>query len=60
MFNANNSSWMSTTDQFADNFQAQLCNGDQLLCARSNESKCVTIADVYEAFRTRGWEWNYW
>lgn len=60
MFNANTSSWMSTMDHFADNFQARLCNGYQLPCARFDESKCATIADAYEVFRAGDWEWNYW
>lgn len=43
MFNANTSSWMSTVDHFADNFQARLCNGYQLPCSHLNESDCVTL-----------------
>jgi hypothetical protein len=60
MFNANISSWLSTADHFADNFQARLCNEYHLPCRHLNESDCVTPTEAYDIFRTSDWEWNYW
>lgn len=58
-FNANESSWMSSFDHFADNFQARLCNGYELPCSKDGAS-CVTIDDANTVFRAGDWEWNYW
>lgn len=60
LFDANISSWMSSADHFADNFQARLCNGYELPCSRSDESNCVTLEEAYEIFRAGDWEYNYW
>ncbi|RJE21663.1 Histidine acid phosphatase [Aspergillus sclerotialis] len=60
LFDANTTSWMSTADHFADNFQARLCNGYELPCSRSDESSCVTLDEAYEIFRAGDWEYNYW
>ncbi|KAH8424421.1 histidine phosphatase family protein [Aspergillus melleus] len=59
VFDANESSWMSTFDHFADNFQARLCNGYDLPCQKDG-SNCVTTAEAHEVFRAGDWEWNYW
>ncbi|RAK80200.1 histidine phosphatase family protein [Aspergillus fijiensis CBS 313.89] len=60
MFDANTSSWTSTFDHFADNFQGRLCNGYQLPCSLQDESQCVTQQQADEVFRAGDWEWNYW
>ncbi|PYH98080.1 phosphoglycerate mutase-like protein [Aspergillus ellipticus CBS 707.79] len=60
MFDADTSSWTSTFDHFADNFQARLCNGYELPCRVQNQSECVTRAQADEVFRAGDWEWNYW
>ncbi|RAL08898.1 histidine phosphatase family protein [Aspergillus homomorphus CBS 101889] len=60
MFDANSSSWTSTFDHFADNFQARLCNGYQLPCSIKDDSLCVTQQQADEVFRAGDWEWNYW
>ncbi|PYH49352.1 histidine acid phosphatase [Aspergillus saccharolyticus JOP 1030-1] len=60
MFDANTSSWMSTFDHFADNFQARLCNGYSLPCSLKDESRCATQQQADEVFRAGDWEWNYW
>ncbi|KAA8641341.1 uncharacterized protein ATNIH1004_002009 [Aspergillus tanneri] len=59
LFDANTSSWMSTFDHFADNFQARLCNGYELPC-QLDGSGCATMDDAYTVFRAGDWEWNYW
>ncbi|KAF7596674.1 hypothetical protein BBP40_000596 [Aspergillus hancockii] len=59
MFNAT-SSWTSTFDHFADNFQARLCNGYALPCRVHDESDCVSTEQANEVFRAGDWEWNYW
>ncbi|KAE8153140.1 histidine phosphatase superfamily [Aspergillus avenaceus] len=59
MFNAT-SSWTSTFDHFADNFQARLCNGYALPCRVEDRSDCVSTEQANEVFRAGDWEWNYW
>ncbi|PYI09126.1 histidine acid phosphatase [Aspergillus sclerotiicarbonarius CBS 121057] len=60
MFDADTSSWTSTFDHFADNFQARLCNGYELPCRVQNELQCATRDQAEEVFRAGDWEWNYW
>lgn len=60
MLGAASSSWQSTFDHFADNFQARLCNGYELPCSVTNSSECVTMEMAEEVFRAGDWEWNYY
>jgi len=60
MLGATASSWQTTFDHFADNFQARLCNGYKLPCSTSNSSACVTMDMAEEVFRAGDWEWNYY
>ncbi|KAL3459640.1 histidine phosphatase superfamily [Aspergillus heterothallicus] len=61
MFNAQDSGdWLSTWDHFADNFQARMCNGYELPCSLKDESRCVSEAQAYEAFRAGDWMYNWW
>lgn len=67
MLGANDSSWQSTFDHFADNFQSRLCNGYELPCSLDSASSdgnstsgCVTAEMALQVFRAGDWEWNYY